>query len=214
MTQTSISPRAQRLTVGEKVGYLLGDPAANFVFQLLIVFQLSFYTETFGRIASAAALLLLVARCADAFFGPLFGIPADRTISRWGKFRPWVLAAAVPYCIMAVVAFSNPNFRYAGQLAYAYVTYLLLMLVHSANSLPYSALGRVMTGDLGERTSLYASIPFFLGVGCLFFYRINKAMNVRITGELAARRATVAAAPIVPAIPELDPPSMAMAEAP
>ncbi|MGN6505095.1 MAG: MFS transporter [Tepidisphaeraceae bacterium] len=156
-----------RLGVGEKIGYSLGDAAANFVFQSLIVFQLSFYTDTFGLTAAAAGTLLLVARCADAFFDPLVGILADRTSSRWGKFRPWILATAIPYGIMAVVAFSTPDFSYHGKLIYAYVTYLLLMLVYSANNLPYSALSGVMTGDLHERTSL-SSYRFFLAISASF----------------------------------------------
>src|SRR3954462_2453957 len=155
--------RDAKLSVTEKIGYSLGYAAANFVFQSLIVFQLSFYTDTFGLTAAAAGLLLLVARCADAFFDPLFGILADRTNTRFGKFRPWIIATAIPYGIMAVVAFSTPNFSYAGKLAYAYVTYLLLMLVYSANNLPYSALSGVMTGDLGERTGL-SSYRFMLAI--------------------------------------------------
>ncbi|HUO08402.1 MAG TPA: glycoside-pentoside-hexuronide (GPH):cation symporter [Phycisphaerae bacterium] len=158
---------SQRIPLSEKLGYGLGDAAANFVFQSLIVFQLSFYTDTFGLTAGAAALLLLVARCADAFFDPLFGILADRTSTRFGKFRPWVIATAIPYGIMAVVAFSTPDFGYGGKLVYAYVTYLLLMLVYSANNLPYSALSGVMTGDLGERTSL-SSYRFMLAISASF----------------------------------------------
>lgn len=156
-----------KLAVTEKIGYSLGDAAANFVFQSLIVFQTIFYTDTFGLTAAAAGTLLLVARVADAFFDPMFGILADRTHSRWGKFRPWVLATAVPYGIMAVVAFSTPNLSYAGKLVYAYATYLGLMLVYSANNLPYSALSGVMTGDLHERTSL-SSYRFFLAISASF----------------------------------------------
>src|SRR4051794_34542930 len=98
-----------RLSVGEKIGYSLGDAAANFVFQSLMVLQTIFYTDTFGLSASETAVLLLVARVADAFFDPLFGILADRTNSRWGKFRPWIIATAVPYGVMAVLAFTTPD---------------------------------------------------------------------------------------------------------
>ncbi len=156
-----------KLSVKEKLGYSFGDAAANFVFQSLIVFQLSFYTDTFGLTAAAAGLLLLIPRFADGFFDCLFGILADRTNTRFGKFRPWILATALPYGIIAVLAFSTPNFDYNGKLIYAYVTYMLLMLVYSANNLPYSALSGVMTGDLGERTSL-SSYRFMLAISASF----------------------------------------------
>jgi GPH family glycoside/pentoside/hexuronide:cation symporter len=156
-----------KLSIREKVGYSLGDAAANFVFQSLIVFQLSFYTDTFGLTASAAALLLLVARCADAFFDPLCGILADRTTSRWGKFRPWIIASAIPYGIMAVLAFTVPDLGYNAKLIYAYVTYLALMIIYSANNLPYSALSAVMTGDLEDRTSL-SSYRFVCAMSAAF----------------------------------------------
>ncbi len=144
----------EKLSVKEKIGYGLGDAAANFVFQTMVVFQLSFYTDTFGITAAAAGTLLLVARFFDAIFDPIMGIVADRTNTRWGKFRPWVLWTAVPFGVMGFVAFLTPDFSPGGKLAYAYVTYILLMMVYSANNLPYSALSGVLTGDIGERTSL------------------------------------------------------------
>jgi Na+/melibiose symporter-like transporter len=143
-----------RLSIGEKVGYSLGDSAANFIFQTMVVLQLSFYTDTFGISAAAAGTLLLVARFWDAIFDPIMGVIADRTNTRWGKFRPWILWTAVPFGIMGFLAFSTPGFSPAGKLIYAYVTYILLMTVYSANNLPYSALSGVMTGDVVERTSL------------------------------------------------------------
>lgn len=144
----------QKLAVREKVGYALGDSAANFIFQAMIMFQLVFYTDTFGITAAAAGTLLVVVRFWDAIFDPVMGIVADRTTTRWGKFRPWVLWTAVPFGIMGFLTFTTPDFSPSGKLAYAYVTYIVLMMVYSANNLPYSALSGVMTGDRGERTSL------------------------------------------------------------
>src|ERR687883_92825 len=145
---------SERLPIREKIGYSLGDTAANFVFQAMLVFQLSFYTDTFGITAAAAGTLFLVVRVWDALFDPLMGIIADRTNTRWGKFRPWILWTAVPFGVMGYLTFYTPDLSASGKLAYAYVTYIVLMMVYSANNLPYSALSGVMTGDVGERTSL------------------------------------------------------------
>src|SRR6266498_4356215 len=156
---------SQKLSVTEKVGYSLGDTAANFIFQTMIIFQLSFYTDTFGITAAAAGTLFLAVRVWDAIFDPMMGVVADRTKTRWGKFRPWVLWTAVPFGIMAVVTFTTPDFGPTGKLIYAYVTYTVLMMVYSANNLPYSAMSGVMTGDLGERTSLSSYRFVFAMIG-------------------------------------------------
>ena len=145
---------SDKLSVVEKVGYGVGDTAANFIFQTMVMFQLAFYTDTFGIAAAAAGTLLVVVRVFDAIFDPIMGVVADRTDTRWGKFRPWVLWTAVPFGIMGFLTFVTPDAGPAGKLAYAYVTYIVLMAVYSANNLPYSALSGVMTGDQGERTSL------------------------------------------------------------
>ncbi len=143
-----------KLSVKEKVGYALGDTAANLIFQTMVMFQLAFYTDTFGISAAAAGTLLVVVRFWDAIFDPMMGIVADRTNTKWGKFRPWILCTAIPFGIMGFLTFVTPNFSAGGKLVYAYITYIVLMMVYSANNLPYSALSGVMTGDLGERTSL------------------------------------------------------------
>lgn len=144
----------QKLPVKEKIGYALGDTAANFIFQTMIMFQLVFYTDTFGITVAAAATLLVVVRFWDAVFDPVMGVVADRTNTRWGKFRPWILWTAVPFGIMGFLTFLTPDLSPTGKLIYAYATYIGLMMVYSANNLPYSALSGVMTGDLAERTSL------------------------------------------------------------
>jgi GPH family glycoside/pentoside/hexuronide:cation symporter len=149
-----VQPNSEKLPVKEKIGYALGDTAANFIFQTMVMFQLVFYTDTFGISAIAAGTLLVVVRFWDAIFDPMMGIIADRTNTRWGKFRPWILWTAVPFGIMGFLTFVTPNLSPGGKLIYAYVTYIVLMMVYSANNLPYSALSGVMTGDLGERTSL------------------------------------------------------------
>lgn len=144
----------EKLKVKEKVGYALGDTAANFIFQTMVMFQLAFYTDTFGITAAAAGTLLVIVRVWDAIFDPIMGIVADKTNTKWGKFRPWILWTAVPFGIMGFLTFVTPDFNASGKLIYAYVTYIALMMVYSANNLPYSALSGVMTGDLAERTSL------------------------------------------------------------
>jgi glycoside/pentoside/hexuronide:cation symporter, GPH family len=144
----------EKLPVKEKIGYALGDTAANFIFQTMIMFQLAFYTDTFGITAVAAGTLFLVVRFWDAIFDPIMGIVADKTNTKYGKFRPWILWTAVPFGIMGFLTFVTPDLSVGGKLIYAYVTYIVLMMVYSANNLPYSALSGVMTGNLGERTSL------------------------------------------------------------
>lgn len=149
-----MTSNGQRLSVVEKAGYGLGDCAANFIFQTMVMFQLAFYTDTFGITAAAAGTLLVVVRVWDAIFDPIMGVVADRTNTKWGKFRPWVLWTAVPFGIMGFLTFMTPDLSPSGKLLYAYGTYIVLMMVYSANNLPYSALSGVMTGDMAERTSL------------------------------------------------------------
>ena len=153
-TAQAAGDSGERLSVIEKAGYGLGDTAANFIFQTMVMFQLAFYTDTFGITAAAAGTLLVVVRVWDAIFDPIMGVVADRTNTRWGKFRPWVLWTAVPFGIMGFLTFVTPDLSPSGKLAYAYITYIVLMMVYSANNLPYSALSGVMTGNLAERTSL------------------------------------------------------------
>ena len=166
MTGTEHVP--QKLRFREKAGYSCGDAAANFVFQTMLIFQLGYYTDTMGISAAAAGTLLLVGRFWDAFFDPFMGVVADRTNTRWGKFRPWVLWSAVPFAVMFWLSFTTPHFGGTGKLVYAYVTYLLLMSVYSVNNLPYSALNGVITGDVNERTSL-SSFRFFSAMVAAFF---------------------------------------------
>jgi Na+/melibiose symporter-like transporter len=146
---------AQKLSFGEKAGYSCGDAAANLVFMTMILFQTNFYTDVFGITASAAATILLVARLWDAVADPIVGVLADRTKTRWGKFRPWVLFTALPWCVVMILAYSTPKgWSMGAMIAYAAITNILLMSIYSMNNMPYSALGGVMTGDVNERAKL------------------------------------------------------------
>jgi GPH family glycoside/pentoside/hexuronide:cation symporter len=148
---------SQKLSVLEKVGYSLGDLAANLVFQTLVTYLAYFYTDIYGLKAGDASTIIFFVGLIAAFgFNPIVGAIADRTVSRWGKFRPWILFTAIPLGIVALLAFSTPNFEYKGKLIYAAVTYTLLLLLYAANNLPYSALSGVITGDMKERNSMSA----------------------------------------------------------
>jgi Na+/melibiose symporter-like transporter len=100
--------------------------------------------------------MLTVGLVAAFAFNPIIGAIADRTVSKWGKFRPWILFTAVPLGVIALLAFSTPDFSYKGKVIYAVVTYTLLLLLYAANNLPYSALSGVITGDMKERNSMSA----------------------------------------------------------
>lgn len=145
----------QKLSFVEKTGYSCGDAAANFVFMTMVLFQLNFYTDTFGLSASAAAAILLWPRLWDALFDPIMGIIADRTQTRWGKFRPWILWTSIPWAVVMVLAYTTPQgWSMSMMIAWAGITNTVLMTLYSMNNMPYSALGGVMTADLDERTKL------------------------------------------------------------
>jgi len=144
----------QKLSVGEKVGYALGDMAANFVFQAMLALQLDFYTHTFGLTAAQAGTLFLVVGLAVACFNPVMGMIADRTTSKWGKFRPWLLWTAVPFGIISILTFTTPQLSPGAKIIYAWVTYILLRVIYTVNNVPYASLTAVMTQDPDERTSI------------------------------------------------------------
>ncbi|MFT3782818.1 MAG: MFS transporter [Nibricoccus sp.] len=149
--------RENSLSLLEKIGYSGGDAAANFVFMTMVLFQTNFYTDVFGLSSGAAAAILLWPRLWDAAFDPIMGVLADRTNTRWGKFRPWVLWTSVPWVVVMILAYTTPKGWSTGMMiAYAGITNTVLMTLYSMNNMPYSALSAVMTGDLNERTKLNA----------------------------------------------------------
>jgi GPH family glycoside/pentoside/hexuronide:cation symporter len=138
----------------EKLGYGLGDGASNFFFQFFNIFLLYYYTDIFGLHPAAVGIMFIATKVIDAISDPLMGIIADRTNTRWGKFRPYLLWMAIPYGVLGYAMFANPDFSPAGKLIYAYATYTLMMLAYTAINIPYSALMGVMTPSSIERTSV------------------------------------------------------------
>jgi len=163
---------SQKVSVLEKIGYSLGDLAANLVFQTLVTFLAFFYTDIYGLQNEHASVIMLVVGLVAAFaFNPIIGALADRTRSRWGKFRPWILFTAIPLGVIALLAFTTPDFSYKGKLIYAAGTYTLLLLAYAASNLPYSALSGVLTADMSERNSL-SSYRFAAVMFAQFFVQV------------------------------------------
>ena len=179
---TKLPIHSQKLSVLEKVGYSLGDLAANLVFQTLVTYLAYFYTDIYGLKTEDASVIILTVGLIAAFgFNPLIGALADRTRSRWGKFRPWILFTAIPLGVVALLAFSTPHFSYKGKLIYAVVTYTLLLLLYAANNLPYSALSGVITGDMKERNSL-SSYRFVAVMFAQFFVQVFMLSIIETAG--------------------------------
>ncbi len=156
---------ASKLSVKEKLGYSLGDTASHFVWDMVGFWLLFFYTDVYGISAAAAGSIMLVARFWDMAVDPIIGVVSDRTKTRWGKFRPYILFGAVPYAVLAILTFTTPHLGEVGKIIYAGATYVLLMTAYAAINLPYSALGAVMTDDTYERAGLntYRFIAGFIG---------------------------------------------------
>jgi sugar (glycoside-pentoside-hexuronide) transporter len=143
----------QKLSVREKVGYACGDLAANFVFQFMITLQVTFYVNVFGLAPATAGTMFFVIGIAVAFINPIMGVIADRTNTKWGKFRPWLIWTALPFGIIGVLTFTTPDISPGAKLIYAWVTYALLRIVYTMNNVPYASLMAVMTDDPDERNS-------------------------------------------------------------
>jgi len=179
----------EKLTLKEKLGYALGDGAANIAWRGVATFLFIFYTDVFGINPAAVGVLMLIARFSDGIIDIIMGVICDRTNSKYGKFRPWILWTAVPLGISLSLLFTSPNLSSTGRVVYAYATYLLFFFIYTANNIPYGALMAVMTPDDKERTSLgsYRMVGAFTGgmlvQGALLFLvahfgNINPTINV------------------------------------
>ena len=145
-----------RLSVSEKLGFGMGDAACGIVYSSVTMFLTWFYTDIYGLPAADVGVMFLVTRVLDAIIDPLTGLLADRTRTRWGHFRPWLIWFAVPYAVIAVLTYTTPDFGATGKLVYAWVTYSLLMLFYTLINIPYCALGGVITTDEKDRLSAQA----------------------------------------------------------
>jgi glycoside/pentoside/hexuronide:cation symporter, GPH family len=154
-----------KLSIKEKIGYSLGDTASHFVWDMVGFWLLFFYTDIYGISAAAAGTIMMIARFWDMAIDPVIGVVSDRTNTRWGKFRPYILFGAIPYAVLAILTFTTPDFGEIGKIIYAGATYVLLMTAYALINLPYSALGAVMTDDTYERAGLntYRFIAGFIG---------------------------------------------------
>jgi GPH family glycoside/pentoside/hexuronide:cation symporter len=143
----------------------LGDTASHFVWDMVGFWLLFFYTDVYKIPAAAAGTIMLIARFWDMGIDPVIGVISDRTKTRWGKFRPYILFGAIPYAVLAILTFTTPNLGETGKIIYAGATYVLLMTAYAAVNLPYSSLAAVMTSDTYERAGLntYRFICAFLG---------------------------------------------------
>jgi GPH family glycoside/pentoside/hexuronide:cation symporter len=179
----------EKLTLKEKIGYALGDGAANIAWRGVATFLFVFYTDVFGINPAAVGLLMLIARFSDGIIDIAMGVICDRTNSKYGKFRPWILWTAIPLGVTLSMLFTTPNFGPTGKIVYAYATYLIFFLIYTANNIPYGALMAVMSSDDKERTSLgsYRMVGAFTGgmvvQGALLFLvvhfgNINPTINI------------------------------------
>lgn len=144
------------LTFKEKLGYGVGDAASNFFFHTFNILLLGYYTDVFGLDPIAVGTMFLITKVLDAVTDPAMGILADRTTTRYGKFRPYLLWIAVPFGVIGYSMFASPELSDSGKLVYAYVTYSLMMLAYTAINVPYSSLLGVISAHSADRTSASA----------------------------------------------------------
>ena len=167
MTITHKKADTAPLSFVEKVCYGLGDMASNFYMGFFGLFLLYYYTDVFGISPAAAATMLLVTKIIDAISDPAMGLIADRTESRWGKYRPYLLWVAIPYALLGYLLFLGPELSDTGKLMFAYVSYTLVMLAYTAINVPYSALLAVISPVAEERTKATQFRFIFASLGTL-----------------------------------------------
>lgn len=162
----------EKVTLKEKIGYGLGDAASSMFWKIFGMYSLFFYTDVFGITAAAAGTMFLIARIWDSFFDVLVGILADRTKTKWGKYRPYILWFAVPFAVMGMITFFVPDFGSTGKLVYAYITYSLMMVVYSLINVPYASLLGVLSSKPDERNTLSSYRMSFAFIGSFLTFML------------------------------------------
>ncbi|WP_129726660.1 MFS transporter [Ectobacillus funiculus] len=159
--------QSEKIPFKEKVGYASGDLACNLIYQTVSTYLLFFYTDVFGISAAAAGTMFLIVRAIDALSDPFIGTLVDKTNSRFGKFRPYLLFGAVPFALLAILCFTTPNFTGSGKLVYAYITYTALSVLYTCINVPYGALTSAITRDSKEVVDLTSVRMVFANLGGL-----------------------------------------------
>ena len=158
---------SSKLSIKEKIGYGMGDAGCNIIFGAIMLFVNYFYTDIFGLAPALVGVMLLSIRVIDAVTDPIMGAIADRTQSRWGRFRPWILWMAAPFAFFSFLMFTTPDWAYNSKVIYAFVTYFLLSLTYTAINIPYCSLGSVITNDPKERVACQSYRFVMVGIATL-----------------------------------------------
>lgn len=169
--------------LSEKIGYGLGDMSASMFWKLFGAYLMIFYTDVFGMSAAVVGTMFLITRVWDSLFDPIVGVVADRTETRWGKFRPYLLWLAVPFGLMAVLTFYTPPFGETGKVVYAFVTYSLMMMVYSAINVPYASLLGVMSPHPQDRNVLSTFRMMFAYIGSFVALLLFMPLVNAFTGD-------------------------------
>lgn len=185
-----------QISLKEKIGYGFGDMASSMFWKLFGMYLMFFYTDVMGITAAAVGTMFLVSRIWDTVFDPVVGVMTDRTSSKWGKFRPYLLYMAIPFGVIGVLTFTTPGYTAPGKLVYAYITYSLMMMVYSLINVPYASLLGVISPDAKDRNTLasyrmaFAFIGSFIALALLeplvsYFSHAGNTENVQRGWQLA-----------------------------
>ena len=171
----------------EKAGYGLGDAASSMFWKIFSMYLMFFYTDVFGLAPAVVGTMFLITRIWDSCFDPIVGIIADRTRTKWGKFRPYLFWVAIPFAVIGIMTFYTPDFDEKGKIIYAYITYSLMMMVYSLINVPYASLLGVMSSDRKERTTLSSYRMVFAFGGSLLALWLLEPLVLYFGGNLNSK---------------------------